>query len=80
MRSLNLYFVENIALGQPTFQSTTEHDGPSSQAVDGNMNAAYDAGSCSHTADEENPWWAVDLQWQRLVDTVHLTNRIQTRK
>ena len=72
--------IVNIAIGQLTFQSTTaerwyDHDGESSKAVDGNKNTAYCKGSCTHTLEDNNPWWAVDLLWSHLVGEVHLTNR-----
>ena len=66
----------NIAYEQTTFQSSTGHGGVSSRAVDGNKNAHYENGhSCTHTSHEDKPWWAVDLQFSRLVGEVNLTNR-----
>jgi hypothetical protein len=68
----------NIALGRPTFQSSVLYSGEPSRAVDGNKNPDYNGNSCCHSnglMDKTNPWWAVDLQQNRLVDRVDLTNR-----
>lgn len=65
----------NIAFGHPTFQSSTSHGAVSSRAVDGDKNTAFSAGSCTHTLEEDNPWWSVDLLQHHLVGEVHLTNR-----
>ena len=70
-----VYVIVKFAIGQPTFQSSIYGYGEPSRAVDGNKNTAYGGGSCTHTTLEDNPWWAVDLQWSRLVGEVHLTNR-----
>ena len=69
--------IVNIAIGKLTFQSTTEElwYGEASKAVDGKKNTAYGGGSCTHTLEENNPWWAVDLLWSRLVGEVNITNR-----
>ena len=66
---------ENLALGKPTFQSSTTWDGDSSKAVDGDRTTVFGQGSCTHTATEQTPWWAVDLQQRYLVHRVDLTNR-----
>ena len=66
---------DNVAHGQPTFQSTTRTNGVSSRAVDGDRNPAYFAGSCTHTLNQANPWWAVDLGWPRWIARVDITNR-----
>jgi len=61
-----------IALaGKPTTQSSTSHDGVSERAVDGNTNGNYGAGSCTHTENQANAWWTVDLQATYAVDKVH---------
>jgi len=66
----------NLALGRPTWQSSSHSNGPSRLSVDGNKNTNFFAGSCSHTADDqENPWWAVELDRPTGVYGVNLTNR-----
>ena len=66
---------ENLALGKPTFQSSTGWRGDSSKAVDGDRTTAFGNGLCTHTVFAPTPWWAVDLQQQYLVHRVDLTNR-----
>ena len=51
----------DLAEGKPTHQSSTDHNGFSSRAVDGKLNTAYDLKTCTHTRNEANPWWQVDL-------------------
>eukprot|EP00117_Sycon_ciliatum_P018516 scpid5534/ scgid17091/ Fucolectin-1 len=65
----------NLALGQPTSQSTTGWQGYSDQGVDGDRESVYNARSCTHTVSETNPWWRVDLGMQRRVGVVRVTNR-----
>jgi len=66
---------ENIALGKPTSQSSTGWGGVSSRAVDGNTSGAYLDNSITHTNDEANPWWQVDLLGVRSLSEVVLYNR-----
>ena len=42
-------------------QSSTAHDGFASRAVDGNYKFHWSDKSCTHTNDEVDPWWRVDL-------------------
>ncbi|CAH1244449.1 PKD1 [Branchiostoma lanceolatum] len=65
----------NVAMGKPTRQSTTIHDGVSSRAVDGNRGPHWGSGSCMHTNWEDAPWWAVDLGNVTPVDKVVIYNR-----
>ena len=60
--------VGNIALRRPTRQESTRHGGHASRGVDGH------AGSCSHSYSHYRPWWRVDLQHQRYVYKVTITN------
>lgn len=66
---------ENLALGKPTAQSSTDHGGQSTRAVDGNFNGNYANGSVTHTGNEPEPWWEVDLRENQLVTEVTLYNR-----
>eukprot|EP01052_Picozoa_sp_SAG31_P050844 SAG31_NODE_11797_length_997_cov_1.448775_1_plen_113_part_10 len=50
----------NLATGQPASQSSEGWDGSPGRAVDGNVNGAYGAGSCTHT-NASPSWWQVDL-------------------
>ena len=70
----------NLAVYKPAFQSSTLklEDGseyPANLAVDGIHNAVFSAGHCTHTTQEENPWWMVDLQAETEVSSVTITNR-----
>ncbi|GMH42282.1 hypothetical protein BSKO_10201 [Bryopsis sp. KO-2023] len=72
-----------LSKGRPTFQSTTAWGGPSSRAVDGNLDTNYGGGSCTHTGlgsnrrqeRTDNPWWTVDLGGKRQITKVLVTNR-----
>lgn len=69
------FFKENLAYQRGTIQSSIDSGGVSSRAVDGNSNANFDAGSCTHTNDEKQPWWRVDLGNVELVNKVYIVNR-----
>ena len=51
----------NLALGKPATQSSTAYDSPASRAVDGNTDGYWSNGSVSHTDDNYQAWWQVDL-------------------
>ena len=54
----------NLALKQTATQSSTYvncKDCVAGRAVDGNRNKYISGGSCTHTNDEESPWWLVYL-------------------
>jgi hypothetical protein len=64
-----------MALGRPALQSSTDWGGAASRGVDGNRDGNYNAGSVTHTADELQPWWQVDLQGSRSINKVVVHNR-----
>ena len=68
-------FEENLAYQKDTAQSSISNQGVSSRAVDGNSNTRWKGGSCTHTRDEEQPWWRVDLGKVELVNEVYVVNR-----
>ncbi|XP_053183284.1 fucolectin-2-like [Scomber japonicus] len=49
--------------------------GDAYNAIDGNRDARFTSGSCTHTAQMTNPWWRVDLLENYMVTTVIITNR-----
>uniref|UniRef100_A0A3P9Q8X6 Fucolectin tachylectin-4 pentraxin-1 domain-containing protein n=1 Tax=Poecilia reticulata TaxID=8081 RepID=A0A3P9Q8X6_POERE len=49
--------------------------GAASNAIDGNRNSAFRDESCSHTEQQSNPWWRVDLLDSYVVTQVIITNR-----
>ena len=44
-------------------------------AIDGNPDAIYAHGSCSHTIARYYPWWRLTLEFQVLVQSVKIVNR-----
>ena len=62
-------------LNKPTAQSSTYANGKSSRAIDGNTDAEWSGGSCTHTLRTSNPWWRVDLQQDVNVYSVQVWNR-----
>lgn len=64
----------NVALGRPTTQSLTDHGKHSPLAVDGNTDPLWNGDSVTATTAQDDPWWRVDLQTQRSVAVVRVTN------
>ncbi|XP_036845097.1 uncharacterized protein LOC110532923 isoform X2 [Oncorhynchus mykiss] len=64
---------DNVALRGVAAQSSQFSDRNAHYAIDGNRNTNY--GSCSHTAQDTNPWWRVDLLDVYKVTAVTITNR-----
>ncbi len=70
-----VYF-QNLALNRTAQQSSTFAVGAeASKAVDGNVNGAYGSGSVTHTTNESNPWWEVDLAQSYALQAVRVWNR-----
>ena len=70
------FFEENLAYQKNTSQSSTFDDkSASGLAVDGDSNTRWTDGSCTHTRDEKQPWWRVDLGNVELVNEVYVVNR-----
>uniref|UniRef100_A0A8C6TU20 Si:ch211-215k15.4 n=1 Tax=Neogobius melanostomus TaxID=47308 RepID=A0A8C6TU20_9GOBI len=44
-------------------------------AIDGNRESDYSAGSCTRTIEQSNPWWRVDLLGNYIVTSITITNR-----
>lgn len=51
----------NIARGKSCRASSVNFDGVASRAVDGNTDGIYTNNSCTHTQDEKDPWFEIDL-------------------
>ncbi|XP_067093905.1 fucolectin-4-like isoform X3 [Osmerus mordax] len=71
---------KNLALYGKATQSTLGENpwapyGHASNAIDGNHNTWYEAGSCTYTGKKTNPWWRVDLLDTYIVTSVTITNR-----
>jgi hypothetical protein len=67
---------QNVAAAGKARQSTTAYEGVAQRAIDGNTNGAYEAGSTTHSAHEDNPWWEVDLGAMKAIDRVVVWNRL----
>ncbi|XP_042322587.1 uncharacterized protein LOC121930412 [Sceloporus undulatus] len=68
--------VSNVALsGQAVQSSTFNIMGVASNAIDGSTASGFSSGSCTHTDEESNPWWVVDLKAEYHVLRISITNR-----
>lgn len=66
----------NVAFNRPAKQSSTYKEFYASLAVDGNNDTNVNDGrSCSHTNKDEKPWFYVDLEVERHINKVIITNR-----
>jgi len=61
-------------MGATTTQSSEGWGGRSSRAIDGNSEASWRGGSCTHTR-SRNSWWQVDLGSSHSIEAVKVTNR-----
>jgi hypothetical protein len=68
---------DNLALGRTATQSSELEglEAPASRAVDGNTDGAFWDGSISHTGDEVQPWWQVDLESRQRIGSITIYNR-----
>ncbi|XP_028940141.1 uncharacterized protein LOC104522774, partial [Antrostomus carolinensis] len=67
---------QNVAVGRPATQSSIlDTSSGAANAVDGNRDGNWEHGSCSHTTEELEPWWRVDLGHQHKVYAVVVKNR-----
>ncbi|XP_051526547.1 uncharacterized protein LOC127425011 isoform X2 [Myxocyprinus asiaticus] len=71
--------LRNLALRGRATQSSLHKEwsgfGLAQNAIDGNQNAILEKGSCSQTAQEDFPWWRVDLHRKNAIASVALTSR-----
>jgi hypothetical protein len=65
----------NLAYKKPATQSSTYDVGAAARAVDGVTDGNWSAGSVTHTTNEIEPWWQVDLGSVQPVGDVILHNR-----
>ena len=67
---------QNLALNQPTEQSSTYGLGVSSLAVDGNqIGTSPWSANLQHSRTESQPWWQVDLGTLSELESVRIVNR-----
>ncbi|XP_028436274.1 fucolectin-1-like [Perca flavescens] len=71
------YTYQNVALRGKATQSKRHADlyGFAHNAIDGNHESDYYAGSCTRTDEQTNPWWRVDLLESYIVTSIIITNR-----
>ena len=67
--------LEHVALRGVATQSSLFGHGFALNAIDGNREANYHHGSCTHTAKQISPWWRLDLLQNHEVFSVTITNR-----
>jgi hypothetical protein len=65
----------NLAAGKPARQSTTNSGGEARRAVDGNTNGAWSINSVTHTDNELQAWWEVDLGSSQKIGKISVWNR-----
>lgn len=65
----------NVAPGGSARQSSTAHGAGAGRAIDGNTSGFFNNQSQTHTNEERNPWWEVDLGAEYPVDAVRIYNR-----
>ncbi|XP_031723215.1 uncharacterized protein LOC116394327 [Anarrhichthys ocellatus] len=68
---------ENLALGGKASQSSLYEFGPAYNAIDGNPSSKWEHGSCTHTMNDINPWWRLDLRKTHKVFSVKITTRVE---
>lgn len=66
---------ENLAVYGKATQSSLYSFGFANNAIDGNHAGDWEQGSCSHTQNNINPWWRLDLGKTHKVFSVNITNR-----
>ncbi len=66
---------ENLAPRGKATQSSTLLDAPAALAVDNQTGGDFQQKSVTHTAEEANPWWEVDLGRATQLDRVTIWNR-----
>jgi hypothetical protein len=71
---------QNMAEGKPATQSSTYGGGAASRAVDGNTDGDYVNGSVTHTGENTNAWWEVDLGNSYSIDSIEIWNRTGSDK
>lgn len=65
----------NLAQGKPARQSSIGWGGEARRAVDGNTNGNYWQDSVTHTQNEPNAWWEVDLGGVHQIEQIIVSNR-----
>lgn len=56
-------------------QSSTDYEGAAGRATDGNTSGDFEQSSVSHTAEQDDPWWEMDLGAEQAVERIVVWNR-----
>ncbi len=70
-----LVFPENVSVGKPVAQSSVHSIGIAANAVDGILGGRWGVHPVTHTANEIEPWWEIDLGAKYDLDAIELWNR-----
>jgi len=71
-----MILVSTVQHNKTAYQSSTDWQGQPERAVDGNLKSDYFKDeSCSHTKQEDDPWWMVDLEKSYMLSAIVLTIR-----
>jgi hypothetical protein len=68
---------KNVALKKAAKQSTTGFSGPAKLAVDGKTSSAFSSKTITHTLEESDPWWEVDLAKVQNISRIVVWNRAE---
>ncbi|MFT4542871.1 MAG: hypothetical protein ACI841_001612 [Planctomycetota bacterium] len=66
---------ESIADTGEASQSSVASGGDPARAIDGNTDGDYPGGSVTHTSEDRDAWWELDLGELRMIDRVVIWNR-----
>ncbi|EKD84125.1 MAG: coagulation factor 5/8 type protein [uncultured bacterium] len=66
---------QNLALNKTASQSSTDYGGDAQRAVDGNTDGSYFANSVTHTGNNAQAWWQVDLGQSCNIRQIRVWNR-----
>ncbi len=67
---------QNLATSGAATQVSTDYDAPAELAVDGTTDGDfYGAKSTTHTRQQDDPWWELDLGSPRAIDRIMVWNR-----
>jgi hypothetical protein len=65
----------NIAKGRPAKLSSQYQGAAAGRAVDGNTDGVYAKNSVAHSAEQDSPWWEVELSAETPIEKVTVWNR-----
>ncbi len=66
---------KNIAATGKATQSSIGSGGAPERAIDGNKNPSYGGNGQTHTSEQKNPWWELDLGKETPINAISIWNR-----